>query len=132
MFAVAGSVLVLAPAADAAAPRYIMVTGPGISRPILLADWRENLAIETAVLLAPKAERPRDLPVRSRLTLSLFWGWGEHRPRSARQADQRGWLYPATAARPALIALRVNGRSPLRTVTGRLLRILQRHGVPTG
>ncbi len=131
LLAVAASSLVPAGTASAAAPRYIMVTGPGISKPILLADWRENLAIETAVLLAPRAERPHDLSKRSRLTLSLFWGWGKQRPRSPSQANQRGWLYPATRERPALIALRVNGRSPLRNVTGRLERILQRHAVPT-
>ena len=132
MLAVAGSSLVLVSSACAAAPRYIMVTGPGISKPILLADWNENLAIETALLLAPKVERPHRLSPRSRLTLSLYWGWGKARPRSPSQANQRGWLYPATDDRPPLIALSVNGRSPLRVVTGRLLRILQRHAVPTG
>jgi hypothetical protein len=131
MLAVAASSLVLAGTSSAAAPRYIMVTGPGISKPILLADWSENLEVETAVLLAPRAERTHDLSRRSRLTLSLFWGWGERRPQSPSEANQRGWLYPATRDRPALIALRVNGRSPLRDVTGRLERILQRHAVPT-
>jgi hypothetical protein len=121
---------VLAGTADAAAPRYIMVTGHGISKPILLADWSENMAFETALLTAPKAAAPDGLPLRSRLTLSLFWGWGDRRPRSPHLANQRGWLYPATGARPALIALRVNGTSALRVVTAPLLRILARHGVP--
>ena len=131
LLAVAGSLLLVS-SAGAAAPRYIMVTGPGISKPILLADWSENMAIETELLLAPKAERPRGLSSRSRLTLSLYWGWGQARPQSPGQANQRGWLYPAADGRPPVIALRVNGRSPLRVVTGRLLRILQRHAVPTG
>jgi hypothetical protein len=122
--------VVAAPAA-AAAPRYIMLSGGRLAQPILLADWTENLRFETAVLLAPKAAQPVKLPLRSRLTLSLFWGWGAHRPASPSQANQRGWLYPAAGSRPALIALRVNGRSQLRVVRGALLRILQRHAVPT-
>jgi hypothetical protein len=109
-----------------------MVSGGALAKPILLADWPENLRFETAVLLARQAGHPAKLPLRSRLTLSLFWGWGGQRPKSPSQANQRGWLYPAAGARPALIALGVNGRSQLRIVSGRLLRILARHAVPIG
>jgi hypothetical protein len=132
LLAVAVCAGALAGPASAAAPRYIMVSGGALAKPILLADWTENLRFETAVLLAPKVEHPAKLPLRSRLTLSLFWGWGEHRPKSPSQANQRGWLYPAAGSRPALIALGVNGRSQLRVVSGPLLRILERHAVPTG
>ena len=47
-------------------------------------------------------------------------------------ANQRRWVYTAAGSRPALIALRVNGRSVLRVVNGPLLRILERHAVPAG
>jgi hypothetical protein len=129
--AIAVFAALFASTAAAAAPRYIMITGKGIAKPILLADWRENMALETALVLAPKATQPSGLSVRSRLTLWLFWGWDERRPQWPGQANQRGWLYPATNSRPALIALRVDGRSALRVVTARLLRILERHAVPT-
>jgi hypothetical protein len=117
--------------ATAAAPRYIIVSGGQLAKPILLADWSENLRFETAVLLAPKARQPVKLPLRSRLTLSLFWGWGAHPPSSPSRAKQRGWIYPGTRSRPSLIALRVNGRSQLRVVSGALLRMLTRHAILT-
>jgi hypothetical protein len=131
LLAVAACAGTYAAPASAAAPRYIMVSGGAIAKPILLADWSENLRFETAVLLAPRAGPQARLPLRSRLTLSLFWGWGDHRPQSPSLANQRGWLYPAAGSRPALIALRVGGRSVLRVVNGPLVRILERHAVPT-
>jgi hypothetical protein len=128
--AVGLGVLVLAGPASAAAPRYIMVSGTGIAKPILLASWHENQVLEMALANAPKTEQPSGLSVRPRLTLSLFWGWGEKRPTRPGQANQRGWLYLAVGSQPALIALRVNGSSRLRVVPASLVRLLQRHGVP--
>ena len=121
----------LAGPANAAAPRYIMVTGSGISKPILLANWRENMALEMAIANAPKAAHPPGLSVRPRLELWLFWGWSERRPKRPEQANQHGWLYLAVGSQPALVALRVNGTSKLRVVSAPLERILERHGVPT-
>jgi hypothetical protein len=123
--------LVLAGPASAAAPRYIMITGPGIEKPILLANWRANGEFEIALANAAKAAAAPRAAVRTRLTLWLFWGWGEKRPTRPGQANQRGWLYPAAGSQPALIALRVNGTSRLRIIPASLLRSLERHGVPT-
>jgi hypothetical protein len=120
-----------ADAAEAAAPRYIMVTGNGIAKTILLANWRENFALEMAVANAPKTDAPANLAVRPRLKLSLFWGWDEHRPKWPGEANQRGWLYPAVGSQPALVALKVDGSSKLRVATPPLLRILRNHSVPT-
>jgi hypothetical protein len=131
LLAVALGAGLLAGPASAAAPRYIMVSGRGIPKPILLADWRENMAIELAVANAATTAPPPGLSVRPRLALSLFWGWGGTPPKRPAQANQRGWLYLAVGSQPALIALKVNGSSALRVVPAPLLRILQRHAVPT-
>jgi hypothetical protein len=130
--ATAAALGVVAAPAGAAAPRYVLVTGAGLERPVVLANWRENLAFELAVAGAPRAVAPGRLPVRGRLALALFWVARPAPPRTPAAADQRGWLYPATPARPAVIALRVDGRSALRLVTGDLRRILARHRVPLG
>ena len=50
--AVALSAAVVAAPAGAAAPRYILVTGPGLARPVLLRDWDENLRFLVALLPA--------------------------------------------------------------------------------
>jgi hypothetical protein len=132
LLAIAACACALADTARAAAPRYVMVSGSGLARPVMLASWRENLALETAIARAPHATAPAGVSARPRLRLSLFWGWGEHRPQWPGQANQRGWLYPATASQPAVVALRVDGSAALRVATAELLRILSRHGVPTG
>ena len=55
---------VAATGARAAAPRYILVSGPGLTRPILLGDWDESLRFLAALLSARRvtsglAHRPR-------------------------------------------------------------------------
>src|SRR5205807_650244 len=52
------AVLALAAPATAAAPNYILVSGPGLARPVLLGDWNENLALLAAVANAPRAKAP--------------------------------------------------------------------------
>ena len=126
--------LVLATTAGAAAPRYILVSGPGVSEPVLLGDWSENLELLTALVTARHADRAtiRGLGARPRLRLGLFWGWPENpRPTSPAEANQTGWLYPAVASNPAVIDLLVSGvRVPRIAPTG-VVRILERHGVAT-
>jgi hypothetical protein len=126
--------LVLATTAGAAAPRYILVSGPGVSEPVLLGDWSENLELLTALVTARHADRAtiRGLGARPRLRLGLFWGWPENpRPTSPAEANQTGWLYPAVGSNPAVIDLLVSGvRVPRIAPTG-VVRILERHGVAT-
>ena len=126
--------LVLATTAGAAAPRYILVSGPGVSEPVLLGDWSENLELLTALVTAPHADRAtiRGLGARPRLRLGLFWGWPENpRPTSPAEANQTGWLYPAVGSNPAVIDLLVSGvRVPRIAPTG-VVRILEGHGVAT-
>ena len=130
VLAVAGGACALTSSASAAAPRYIMVSGQGPGH-VMLANWRENLAFETAIANAPQAAGAgAGLRTRPHLRLSLFWGWDERRPQWPGQANQRGWFYPAVGSLPALVALRVDGSSVLRIATAQLLRILARHRVP--
>jgi hypothetical protein len=126
--------LVLAPAVEAAAPRYILVSGPGIARPILLANWGENGTLLAALVTAPRARGQvvRRLGQRPRLRLGLFWGWPEERrPTRPSLANQKGWFYPIWRSQPAVVDLLVNGVRFPRIAPIRVLNILSRHGVPT-
>jgi len=49
---------VLAAPAQAAAPNYILVSGRGLSHPVLLSDWQDNLKLLLAVANAPRAPGP--------------------------------------------------------------------------
>jgi len=126
--------LVLAAPAEAAAPRYILVSGPGLERPLLLPNWGENGELLADLVNAPKVTRAvaRGLSMRRRLDLALFWGWPD-RPRPTRpiQANQHGWFYPAQRGRPAVVDVMVDGARVPRVAPARTLRILARHGVPT-
>lgn len=130
--AVLASLLAAAPA-HAAAPNYILVSGPGIRQPILLGNWDENLALLTALVDArtAKGSAVRHLARRPRFDLAEFWGWsGLPRPTRPSQANQHGWLYPAHGARPAVIVLMVNGTRVPRLLPVRVREILTRHHVP--
>jgi hypothetical protein len=126
--------LVLASTVEAAAPRYILLSGPGLARPVLLANWEENGTLLAALVNAPRArgETVRRLSKRPRLRLGLFWGSPEgRRPTRQSQANQKGWFYPTWRLQPAVIDLRVNGVRVPRIAPIRILRIFARHGVPT-
>jgi len=126
--------LLLAATVEAAAPRYILVSGPGLARPVLLADWAENGTLLAALVKAPRArgETARRLSKRPRLRLGLFWGWPvEPRPTQPSQANQKGWFYPIWRSQPAVIDLLVNGVRVPRIAPIRVLRIFAGHGVPT-
>jgi hypothetical protein len=122
---------VVATAAEAAAPRYILVSGPGLERPATLDNWSENLAFVTSLLHAgpPTSAWRVDRP---RYELALFWGVpATPAPTRPSQANQRGWFYPAIGDRRAVVKLRVGGQDRPRVATRETLRILARHGVPT-
>ena len=126
--------LVLASSIEATAPRYILVSGPGLARPVLLASWAENRRLLSALANAPRAkgETVRRLSERPALRLGLFWGWpAKPRPTRPYQANQEGWFYPASGSEPPVVDLPVNGASVPRIAPARVLRIFARHGVPT-
>jgi hypothetical protein len=130
--AVLASLLTAAPA-HAAAPNYILVSGPGIRHPILLGNWDENLALLGALVDAriAKGSAVRQLARRPRFDLAEFWGWsGLPRPARPSEANQHGWLYPAHGAKPAVIVLMVNGTRVPRLLPARVREILTRHHVP--
>jgi hypothetical protein len=127
-------VLVLAAPASAAAPNYIVISGPGLARPIVLGNWKENLALLIAVANAHKANgiTTRGLAHRPRFDLAEFWAWsGRPRPTSARGANQHGQFYPAHGAQPAVIVMTAGGITAPRFAPAAVLEILTRHGVPT-
>lgn len=124
-----GGGIVAAPA-QAAAPRYILVSGPGLQRPATLGNWTENLTFVTSLL---HARRPTSgwQDNRLRYDLALFWGVPKKPvPTRSNEANQHGWFYPATGGRRAVVKLRVSGELFPRVATPETLRILARHGVP--
>lgn len=130
----AAAALVLVSSVEAAAPRYILVSGPGLARPVLLSNWAENRTLLVALADAPRAkdETVRRLGKRPRLRLGLFWGWPEKpRPTRPSQANQKGWFYPPWRSQAPVVDLLVNGVRVPRIAPARVLRIVARHGVPT-
>jgi hypothetical protein len=120
--------------ASAAAPNYILVSGPGLTHPVLMAKWSENLRLLSAVANARKATGAavRVLAQRPRLDLAEFWAWsGRPRPTRPNEANQHGWFYPAHASTQAVIELTVNGTAAPRFVPAVVLKILELHGIPT-
>ncbi len=132
--ALLGAVLCLAVPAFAAAPNYILVNGRGLSHPVLLADWQQNLEILLAVGNAPRARGRAiaNLHARARFDLAEYWAWGRRpRPTSPAQASQHGSFYPAHGSKPAVVVLQVRGVVVPRLAPALLLEVLARKGVPT-
>ena len=137
-FAIVGAVLAAAVAlavpARAAAPNYILVSGPGLEQPVVLDDWSENGQLLVAIGNGARAKRPalRGLARRPRYDLAEFWAWSANpRPTDPREATQHGWFYPARGRRPALFKVMADGTKVARVATRQALAILARHGVPT-
>ena len=121
--------------AVAAAPPYIMVSGPRLAKPVLLANWEENLTLLSAVEASPRAKTAdlRGLGTRPRLDLALFWGWSldSPPPTKASDASAHGTFYPAYKGQPALIRMKTNGVDSTRVAPAKVLRIFAKHGIPT-
>jgi hypothetical protein len=132
VFAVAVAVVV-APA-HAAAPNYILVSGPGLQQPVLLDDWSENAQLLLAIGQGRRAKRAalRGLARRPRYDLAEFWNWNFlPAPTDPREATQHARFYPARGRKPAIITAMVDGKRVPRIASPRALAILAGHGVPT-
>jgi hypothetical protein len=117
--------------ANAAAPRYILVTGPSIQRPVVLGDWSENLAF-LVDLIPARRPSPGWRNDRPHYKLALFWGApAKPVPADPSKASQIGWFYPAANGRRAVVVLLVSGRDGPRIASPKTLRILKRHGILT-
>jgi hypothetical protein len=134
LFASVAGALVLAAPAAAAAPNYILVSGPGLRHPVLLANWNENLRLLLAVANSRSAGATlaKTLRRRRRLDLAEFWDWsGKPRPTKPGDGNQHGSFYPAHGSLPPVIDITVDGMATPHLVSARVLKILRRHGVPT-
>ena len=123
----------LAAPAQAAAPNYILMSGPGLQQPELLDDQGENLQLLIAVRqgLRVKCAAQRGLARRPRFDLAEFWNWNFlPAPTDPRKATQHGLFYPAHGRKPAIFKVMVEGTTVPRIASARALAILARHGVP--
>lgn len=117
--------------ARAAAPRYILVSGPGLQQPVVLGNWNENLSFLLALLPAARPA-PGWRGDRPRYDLALFWGVpAKPLPTRPAEASQHGWFYPASGGRRAVVKLLISGQDFPRVATPKALRILARHGIST-
>jgi hypothetical protein len=127
--------LILALPAWAAAPPYIMVSGPRLAKPILLSNWNENLTLLLATDASRRAKPSeiRGLSTRPRLDLALFWGWSLDSPPPTKTSDAsaHGSFYPSYQGRVAVIRMKTNGEDYAHVPSAKVLRILSKHGVPT-
>jgi hypothetical protein len=126
----------------AAEPRYLMVYGAPLARPVILDDLDENLDFMLAIT-EPAGVGPDALAGRPSLSLALFWQhqtWEQYVRASGslaalrpEQAEQRGRFYPASGTTEPIVVLdAVPGPGTLvRRVAPQGLAILARHGVPT-
>ena len=124
----------LAAPAHAAAPNYILVSGPGLAQPVLLGDWNENLQLVVAIEQGPRAKRAalRGLARRPRFDLAEFWNWSYlPAPTDPRGATQHIWFYPAHGRKPAIFKGMFLGKKTSLLGFPAALAILARHGIPT-
>jgi hypothetical protein len=141
-----GAMLFIPTLALAAGPRVMLVTGNGIQRQIVLADWAENQAIMMAAT-EPAAVTKESLADRPYYDVALFWGpeWAAYvdsgqslAALTPAHATQHGRLYPATKTAPAILefidrpdpeGFAVRRAGLFRTVSVSAVEILARHGI---
>jgi hypothetical protein len=117
---------------EAAAPRFLMIYGRPLQKPVLLSDWGEIFKVFTST----PAETKVNLNDRPFFELALFWGpaWNAYvrdgkpldklRPEDA---NQKGRFYPAFGDKPAVIS----AGPTVKQVPAESLRFLERHGIRT-
>jgi hypothetical protein len=125
-------------AAQAAAPRILIVSGSPLPRQVVISNWNSIFRVVEQLAANGRPAPRSQLAGRPRLRVSMFWGpqWNDylrsgHSPAllRPRQADQHGSFYPAYRGRPAVIDLPWAGAWP-RIVPASGLAILVRYRVP--
>lgn len=134
LFAALSVVLIwalVASSAQAAAPRYVMVSGPAYHRPVLLDDWLEIHRLLLAIAGSPLASQQvvSRLGSRPSAELGLFWGWGAEPPSHPADAPFTGTFYPKYRGQPAVMRVQVNADDRPRVVGRWVLELLARRGV---
>lgn len=136
-----------APRALAAAPPIILVSGPPLCRPIVLAEWGQIISLLSSGADDPPRGQLEPPGGRTYFDLALFWEdeWWTYvqteQPLDWLQPDQamqHGRFYPASADEPALLVLPEVQRRGGVTLTSWSVRrmdeaglaILAEHGVP--
>ncbi len=121
-----------------AAPRVILVDRGALPRPMVLANWSENLTFLIQWKLARPARHP-PLRCRPAYRLSFMWGpeWNDYvdsgKPlRAIRPRDTtfHGRFWPAWRGSRALLDPGHGVLVGARVATAKQLRILRRHGLP--
>ncbi|HEY7795132.1 MAG TPA: hypothetical protein VIA10_14095 [Gaiellaceae bacterium] len=124
-------------AAEAAAPRIVIISGAPLRAQVVISDWRQIGTIVGEIAGARPAPRA-DLAHRPRMKVSMFWGsgWNDYlrsgKPASdlrPRDANQFGSVYPAWRGRPAMIDLPWAGNWP-RPLSAKARTILRQNGIP--
>jgi hypothetical protein len=130
--------LAIAAPARAAAPRFIIVRGPELPKPVILDDWNENLDLLVASENEGADVDPSTLSRRPYFDVVLLWGPTWTRAKiEALGADeivdpgQFDRFYPALGDQEPVIAIRLGDRLGPRAAGSTTLAILARNGVPT-
>ena len=136
--AVGALALALVAAAQAAAPRLIMVSDDPLHEPVVIADASVVFKLYQSLVLDGATVDSSQFNGRRAFRLGLFWHnptWepfvrdGRLAELELRQANQVGRFYPAVGDQPALVVLPGYGSWP-RRVSEEALQILDANGIP--
>ena len=119
----------------AAAPPYIMVSGPRLAKPVPSPTGRREPGPPPGGgrVPSPKGERAPRAEHQAAARPGVFWGWSlDSPPQNESERRQRArLLLPTYRGRPALIRMKVNGEDHVHVASPKVLRIFAKHGIPT-
>lgn len=128
-------VLCVAGSVFGAAPHVIIIQGKGLSQPVILDDWNENVEL-LGSFADNEIVKSEELVGRPYLEISMFWGpkWLEF-VRSGQSlnnlrtqdANQQGRLYLTTGNQEPAISL---NDLYARKLSHQGIAILRKHGIP--
>ena len=101
--------ITLANTVEAAAPRFIMIYGEALEKPIILTDWHENHRFIYSIRKGTEVSG-EGLRERPYFKIAFFWGpeWfkylGKESELRPEEANQHALLYPAYRNAPPVVA----------------------------